>query len=213
MRAAAASCSSDFAGTTTAPQSSANPITIDHTSASTCSSTLITQGARTNSRPCPAAQPDRAVPAIGCPPTNRGSSPAALTSSSTAPLTLITSVSGQSAAADSRICPSSIGSAGIGTARTIRAWLSAARSSASSRLSVASNPSDRAAWTPSTDRLYPKTSRPAALAARITDPPMRPRPSTQTGVFVTLQGWHTRGFGPRQAWCPFLVKAPGRGLP
>ena len=63
------------------------------------------------------------MPAIGCPPTKRASRPAALTSSSTAPFTLMTSVSGQSGAAESRMCPSMMGSAGMGTARTIRASL------------------------------------------------------------------------------------------
>ena len=45
MAAAAASCSSDLAGTTNAPQSSANVITIHHTTGSTWSSTLMTHGA------------------------------------------------------------------------------------------------------------------------------------------------------------------------
>ena len=48
MAAAAASCSSDLAGTTTAAQSSASVITIDHTAGSTWSSTLTTQGALVN---------------------------------------------------------------------------------------------------------------------------------------------------------------------
>ncbi|CAG7026248.1 hypothetical protein PICSAR135_04581 [Mycobacterium avium subsp. paratuberculosis] len=48
MAAAAASCSSDLAGTTTAPQSSANVITIDQTVGSTWSSTLTTHGASAN---------------------------------------------------------------------------------------------------------------------------------------------------------------------
>lgn len=48
MAAAAASCSSDLAGTTTAPQSSANVITIDQTVGSTWSSTLTTHGAPAN---------------------------------------------------------------------------------------------------------------------------------------------------------------------
>ena len=65
MLAAAASCSSDLAGTTTAPQSSARCITSDHTRASTCSSTLSTHGAPAASRALPAAQPEWAVPAIG----------------------------------------------------------------------------------------------------------------------------------------------------
>src|SRR6185437_9426697 len=65
MAAAAASCSSDLAGTTTDPQSSANCSTVDHTTGSTWSSTLITHGAPPKSRACPAAQPECVVPVIG----------------------------------------------------------------------------------------------------------------------------------------------------
>ncbi len=64
-----ASCSSDLAGTTTLPQSSARCMTCDQTAASTCSSTLITQGAPANRAAFPAGQPEWAVPAIGWPPT------------------------------------------------------------------------------------------------------------------------------------------------
>jgi hypothetical protein len=71
---------------------------------------------------------------------------------------------------------------------------------------VASKPSNFAACTPSIERLYPKTSRPAAAAARITEPPISPRPTTQTGVFVTLQGWHIGRIAGRQAWSRLLVK-------
>ena len=180
-----------LAGTSTAPQSSASCITIDQTAGSTSSSTLITHGAPVNSRAWPAAQPDCAVPAIGCPPTNRACRPAAITSSSTALFTLVTSVSGQSGA-DSLMWVSRIGNAGIGTASTISALVAAARVSASVRFVVASKPSNRAASAPSTERLYPKASRPAAVAARSIEPPIRPRPSTHTGVFATPQGWHIR---------------------
>jgi hypothetical protein len=55
-----------------------------------------------------------------------------------------------------------------------------------------------AASTASIERLYPKTSRPAAAAARITEPPINPRPTTQTGVFVTHQGWHIARIARRQ---------------
>ena len=75
MAAAAASCSSDVAGTTMAPQSSANCMTMAHTSGSTWSSTLSTHGAPANSPASPAAQPECAVPAIGWPPTKLSSSP------------------------------------------------------------------------------------------------------------------------------------------
>jgi hypothetical protein len=68
------------------------------------------------------------------------------------PFTLVTSVSGQFGA-ESRIWPSISGSAVTGTASTINASLSAARANASSRLSVASNPSNFAACTPSMERL------------------------------------------------------------
>jgi len=196
--AAAASCSSERAGTTTAPQSSARFITMVQTSASTWSSTLITQGAPTNNRGLPAVQPECAVPAMGWPPTKRCIRPKDCTSSSTAPFTLVTSVSGHSGA-KSRMCASISGSAGTGTASTMSALLSAARVSASSMFSVASNSSNLAACTPSMERLYPKTSRPDAAAARSIEPPISPRPTTQTGVFVTLQDWHIARFARRQA--------------
>ena len=67
-------------------------------------------------------------------------------------MTLITSVNGQSGAT-SLMWPSSIDTAGIGTASTISALRSAAHVSASVRSAVASNPSMRAACAPSTDRL------------------------------------------------------------
>ena len=152
MAAAAASWSSDLAGTTTAPQSRANSITIAHMCGSTCSSTLSTQGAPTNRRALPAAHPDRAVPAIGWPPTKLASRPTDLTSSRTHPFTLVTSVNGESGAV-SRTCPSTIGSAGTGTANTINAPVLAARFNAFSMFSVASKPSALAALTPSIDRL------------------------------------------------------------
>ena len=99
MAAAAASCSSERAGTTKARQSSARCMTLAHTSGSTWSSTLITHGAPTNRCGLPAAQPEWAVPAMGCPPTKRSSSPYCWTTCSSAPLTLTTSVSEQSGAA------------------------------------------------------------------------------------------------------------------
>ena len=58
MAAAAASCSFDFAGTTTEPQSSASCITCAQMVASTCSSTLTTQGAPRNNPASPATQPE-----------------------------------------------------------------------------------------------------------------------------------------------------------
>src|SRR3954471_22734165 len=152
MAAAAASCSSDLAGTTTAPQSNANSITVAQTSGSTLSSTDSTHGASVNNSGSPAAQPECAVPAIGCPPTKLVASPADFTNSRTATLTLVTSVSGQ-CGARSRTRSSTIGRAGTGTATTISAPASAARFSAVSMLAVASNPSAMAACTPSTDRL------------------------------------------------------------
>jgi len=41
---------------------------------------------------------------------------------------------------------------------------------------------------------------------------MRPRPTTQTGVFVTYQGWHTNRIARRQAWSRWLVKVCRLGL-
>ena len=53
------------AGTTTAPQSNASSMTIAHTSGSTCSSTLMTHGAPTKSRPSRASAVARAASAPG----------------------------------------------------------------------------------------------------------------------------------------------------
>ncbi|CFE83223.1 Uncharacterised protein [Mycobacterium tuberculosis] len=75
-----------------------------------------------------------------------------MTSSRTAHLTLVTSVNGQPGA-DLRIWASMPGKAGIGTASTINASVAAARVSVWLRSVMASNPSERAPWAPSTDRL------------------------------------------------------------
>jgi len=152
MAAAAASCSSDLAGTTTAPQSRANVMTIANTTGSTWSSTLTTHGAMVNKPACPAAQPEFSVPVIGWPPTNRSRRPAAVTASSTAPLTLVTSVSGHPGA-NSLMRASIPGTAGMGTASTINAPVSAARFSVSVSSIDASKPSARAPWALSTERL------------------------------------------------------------
>ena len=51
------------------------------------------------------------------------------------------------------------------------------------------------------------------MAARITEPPIRPRPSTHTGgLRHGIQGWHIDLFTGRAGWRRLLVKAPGRGL-
>ena len=100
-------------------------------------------------------------------------------------MTLVTSVSGQSGAR-SRMCSSIDRQRGHRHGEhDQRAGLSAARVNASSMFSVASNPS---AWRPGRRRSTgcsrkPRVRRP--LAARITEPPIRPRPSTHTGAFVT----------------------------
>jgi len=67
-------------------------------------------------------------------------------------LTLVTSVSGQSGAS-SLMWASMPANAGIGTARTINAPVSAARVSVWVRSVLASKPSATAACAPSTDRL------------------------------------------------------------
>ena len=75
-----------------------------------------------------------------------------MATSSTAPLTLMTSVSGQ-LSASCLMRGSNPSAAGIGTASTISASRLAAQANASERSVVAAKPSDSAAWDPSADRL------------------------------------------------------------
>ncbi len=109
--------------------------------------------------------------------------------------------------------PASCGSAGTGTASTISALLSAARASASSRFSVASKPVELRGLHAVDRAVVAEDLAPAPRRRRITEPPISPRPTTQTGVFVTPPGWHIAGIARRQAWSRLLVKPRRRGLP
>ena len=138
-----------------------------------------------NSSASPAAQPDSAVPAIGCPPTYRARGAYRSTASATATLTLTASVSRQAGAMASTRRSTS-GTAGSGTASTTSASASAARRRAASVLIVTSNPSAQARAAVDSDALAPHTVRPAFSAARSSDPPINPAPTTQIARSATI---------------------------
>ena len=77
------------------------------------------------------------------------------------------------------------GTAGRGTASTTSASESAARRRAASVLIVTSNPSAQACAAVPSEALAPQTVRPAFSAARSSDPPINPDPTTQTARSAT----------------------------
>lgn len=87
---------------------------------------------------------------------------------------------------------------GAGVATTINADCSDARARVAMRSADTSNPLSAAAATVASERLYPNAGRPVAASARSNEPPIKPRPRTQTEgrccgvVAVTRSDWHIR---------------------
>ncbi len=179
IRATAASCSADVAERIRAPLSIASRATRAHVSGSAPGSAATSHVAPRNRSGSPASQPEWAVPAMGCPPTNRAPRPWRRTASRTGPLTLMTSVRATPGAC-SATAPRTASRAGRGTATTTRASDSRARRSVSGRSVVTAKPAAVAASAPAAERFHPKAR--SGPRARISEPPIRPAPSTHTSA-------------------------------
>jgi len=126
----------------------------------------------------PAAQPEAAVPAIGCEPTNRDCGANAATSSWTADFTDATSVR-RTVGVVASIFRSKAGKVVTGDASTTSASSSAALISADSSVSTTENPSRAAARRVCSLGDQPKTGISGA-ADLVNEPPISPRPSTHS---------------------------------